>query len=254
MPGRSPFAPDRFPDLPAVSGVRLAGAATGLKKQAAHDLMLVEFAPGTTAAGVFTRSLCPSAPVDWCRGIIAGGVARGLVVNSGNANAFSGRAGMAAVEATARAAAGILDCTPRDVFIASTGVIGEVLSDDAIPARLPDLAKGLSPGGWHDAARAIMTTDTFPKGAARTARIGDTAVVVAGIAKGSGMIAPDMATLLAFVFTDARIPADVLGAMLKRGADRSFNCITVDSDTSTSDTLMLFATGQAANPAPGAAP
>ena len=254
MPGRSPLAPDRFPDLPAVSGVRLAGAATGLKKTGEPDLMLVELAPETTAAGVYTRSLCPSAPVDWCRAIVAAGRARGLVANSGNANAFSGRAGMATVEATARAAADLLDCAARDVFIASTGVIGEVLPGDAIPARLPDLAKGLSPKGWHDAARAIMTTDTFPKGAARTTRIGDTEVVIAGIAKGSGMIAPDMATMLAFVFTDARIPADVLRAMLRRGAGRSFNCITVDGDTSTSDTLMLFATGRAAHPAVGAAP
>ena len=248
MPGVSPFAPARFIDLEPVAGVRLAGAATGLKKaKGVHDLMLAEFAPGTTAAGVYTRSLCPSAPVEWCREILPGGTARGLVVNSGNANAFTGNKGDRTVEATVKAAAEILGAKPHEIYVASTGVIGSILPDDAIPRRLPALAKSLSAGAWHDAARAIMTTDTFAKGAARSARIGDAAVTVAGIAKGSGMIAPDMATMLSFVFTDAGIPADVLQAILKRGADRSFNAITVDSDTSTSDTLMLFATGQAGN-------
>jgi glutamate N-acetyltransferase/amino-acid N-acetyltransferase len=254
MTGVSPFAPARFPDLGPVAGVRLAGAATGLKKaKGVHDLMLAEFAPGTTAAGVYTRSLCPSAPVDWCRRILAGGKARGLVVNSGNANAFTGAKGDRTVAATAKAAAATLGAKPRDIFIASTGVIGNILPDDAIPQRLPALAKLLSAGAWRDAARAIMTTDTFPKGASRTAWIGDARVTVAGIAKGSGMIAPDMATMLSFVFTDAKIPADILQAILKRGADRSFNAITVDSDTSTSDTLMLFATGQAKHPKVAAA-
>jgi glutamate N-acetyltransferase/amino-acid N-acetyltransferase len=254
MTGVSPFAPARFPDLGPVAGVRLAGAATGLKKaKGVHDLMLAEFAPGTTAAGVYTRSLCPSAPVDWCRRILAGGKARGLVVNSGNANAFTGAKGDRTVAATAKAAAATLGAKPRDIFIASTGVIGNILPDDAIPQRLPPLAKSLAAGAWHDAARAIMTTDTFPKGASRTAWIGDARVTVAGIAKGSGMIAPDMATMLSFVFTDAKIPADILQAILKRGADRSFNAITVDSDTSTSDTLMLFATGQAKHPKVAAA-
>jgi glutamate N-acetyltransferase/amino-acid N-acetyltransferase len=249
MTGISPFAPARFPDLEPVAGVRFAGAATGLKKaKGVHDLMLAEFAPDTTAAGVYTRSLCPSAPVEWCRKILPGGKARGLVVNSGNANAFTGNKGDRTVEATAKAAAEILGAKPGDIFIASTGVIGNILADDAIPQRLPGLARSLSAGAWHDAARAIMTTDTFAKGASRTARIGDAQVTIAGIAKGSGMIAPDMATMLSFVFTDAKIPADVLQSVLKRGADRSFNAITVDSDTSTSDTLMLFATGQATHP------
>ncbi|MCK5273753.1 MAG: bifunctional glutamate N-acetyltransferase/amino-acid acetyltransferase ArgJ [Alphaproteobacteria bacterium] len=249
MTGVSPFAPARFPDLEPVAGVRFAGAATGLKKaKGVHDLMLAEFSPGTTAAGVYTRSLCPSAPVEWCRGILPGGKARGLVVNSGNANAFTGTKGDRTVEATAKAAAEILNARPREIFVASTGVIGNILPDDAIPQRLPALAKSLAAGAWQDAARAIMTTDTFPKAASRTARIGDGQVTIAGIAKGSGMIAPDMATMLSFVFTDAKIPADVLQAVLKRGADRSFNAITVDSDTSTSDTLMLFATGQARHP------
>jgi len=249
MPGVSPLAPERFPTLPRIAGVRLAGAATGLKKNAsAFDLMLAEFAPGTTAAGVLTRSLCPSAPVEWCRAILPRGRARGLVVNSGNANAFTGTAGDRTVALTAAAAARLLGTRPKEIFIASTGVIGNVLPDDAIPKRLPDLAERLSDEAWDDAARAIMTTDTFPKGAVRTARIGGTEVTIAGIAKGSGMIAPDMATMLSFVFTDARISADVLQAVLKRGADRSFNSITVDSDTSTSDTLLLFATGRARHP------
>ena len=249
MTGVSPFAPARFPDLEPVAGVRLAGAATGLKKkQGAFDLMLAEFSPGTTAAGVYTRSLCPSAPVDWCRKVLPGGKARGLVVNSGNANAFTGKKGDRTVEMTAKAAAEVLGVKQREIFIASTGVIGNILPEDAIPQRLPALAKSLSAESWYDATRAIMTTDTFPKGACRKARIGDAEVTIAGIAKGSGMIAPDMATMLSFVFTDAKIPADVLQAVLKRGADRSFNAITVDSDTSTSDTLMLFATGQAKHP------
>ena len=247
MPGVSPFAPARFPGLPPVAGLRLAGAATGLKKNGCHDLLLAELAAGTSAAGVFTQSRCPSAPVDWCREILPLGRARGLVVNSGNANAFTGAAGDRTVELTVGAAAQILNATPRDIYVASTGVIGNVLPEDAIPQRLPDLAATLSESAWQDAARAIMTTDTFPKGAFRTARIGDTEVTLAGIAKGSGMIAPDMATMLCFVFTDAKIPPGVLQAVLKRGADRSFNSITVDSDTSTSDTLMLFATGRASN-------
>ena len=249
MPAVSPFAPARFPALPPVAGVRFAGAATGLKKNAAaFDLMLAELAPGTTASGVLTRSLCPSAPVDWCRRILSRGRARGLVVNSGNANAFTGTAGDRTVALTAAAAARLLGAGPQEIFVASTGVIGNVLPDDAIPQRLPGLAAALSERAWPDAARAIMTTDTFPKGAVRTARIGDAQVTVAGIAKGSGMIAPDMATMLSFVFTDAKIPAGVLQAILKRGADRSFNSITVDSDTSTSDTLLLFATGRAKHP------
>jgi len=248
MAGISPFAPERFPDLPVVKGLRLTGAATGLKKAARHDLMLAELARGTSVAGVFTRSRCPSAPVEWCRDILPGGTARGLVVNSGNANAFVGRRGDRTVGLTAAAAAELLLARPEEIFVASTGVIGQVLPEDAIPQRLPALARSLSATGWEDAARAIMTTDTFAKGASRTATIGGGEVTVAGFAKGSGMIAPDMATMLAFVFTDAAIPADVLQKILARGADRSFNAITVDGDTSTSDTLLLFATGQAAHP------
>jgi glutamate N-acetyltransferase/amino-acid N-acetyltransferase len=214
-------------------------------------LALVE--PGATVAGMFTRSRTRSAPVDWCRANLAHGTARAIVVNAGNANAFTGTAGDRTVELTVEAAARILGAKPQEIFVASTGVIGNVLPDDAIPQRLPILAEALSETGWPDAARAIMTTDTFPKGACRTARIGNAQVTVAGIAKGSGMIAPDMATMLSFLFTDAKIPADALQTVLRHGADRSFNSITVDSDTSTSDTLMLFATGRATHPKVAAA-
>jgi glutamate N-acetyltransferase/amino-acid N-acetyltransferase len=182
--------------------------------------------------------------VDWCRKALTGGRARALVVNAGNANVFTGRAGTEATRATAAAMAKLADCPAKQVFLASTGVIGEVLPYERITAALPKLRSSLSADGWEAAARGIMTTDTFPKAVTRTARIGDAEVRITGIAKGSGMIAPDMATMLCFVFTDAKIPGAVLQKMLKRGVDASFNCTTVDSDTSTSDTVLLFATGQ----------
>ncbi len=237
-----------FPPLPPLAGVRLASGEAGIRYRNRVDLVLAEFAPGTRVAGVFTRNRCPGAPVDWCRAALACGVARGLVVNAGNANVFTGRAGRNATEATAAAAASLLGCLPSEVFLASTGVIGEVLPHDRITAALPALHDGLSGAGWEGAARGIMTTDTFPKGAQRSARIGGTTVSIQGIAKGSGMIAPDMATMLCFVATDAALPAPVLQALLAAGVERSFNCTTVDSDTSTSDTVLLFATGQAGNP------
>ncbi len=236
-----------FPALPPLAGVRLASGAAGIRYRNRVDLVLAEFAPGTGVAGVFTRNRCPGAPVDWCRAALAGGVARGLVVNAGNANVFTGRAGRDATEATAAAAGSLLGCAPSQVFLASTGVIGEVLPHERITAALPALHRQLSGTGWDDAARGIMTTDTFPKGAHRTARIGGTVVSIQGIAKGSGMIAPDMATMLCFVATDAALPVPVLQALLAAGVGRSFNCTTVDSDTSTSDTVLLFATGQAGN-------
>ncbi len=248
MTAVSPLAPAAFPDLPPVAGVRVAAAACGLRYRGRLDLMLAEFVPGTTVAGVLTRSLTASAPVHWCRMALENGEARALVVNAGNANAFSGAAGEATVLQTAETAAGLTGCDKRDVFLASTGTIGERLDAERLTACLEPLKRALAPGDWEAAARAIMTTDTFPKGASRTADIGGVPVTITGIAKGSGMIAPDMATMLGFVFTDARIPAPVLQAMLKAGADRSFNCITVDGDTSTSDTLLLFATGRAGNP------
>ncbi len=245
----SPLAPERFPDMPPVAGVRLAAGACGLYYRDRPDVLLAELAPGTSAAGVLTRSLTASAPVEWCRKALTGGRARALVVNAANANAFTGRAGVAAVARTVKAVAELVACRPSSVFIASTGVIGEALPDDKITAGLAGLQRRLDGGDWNEAARAIMTTDTYPKGATRVATIGGVPVTLNGIAKGSGMIGPDMATLLAYVFTDAAIPHDVLQSLVSRIADRTFNCITVDGDTSTSDTLMTFATGQARHPA-----
>ncbi len=247
---KSPLAPERFPDLPAVGGVQIAGRACGLKRSGAKDLMLAELAPGTTVAGVFTRSQCQSAPVDWCRAALPGGRARAIVCNSGNANAFTGKAGDTTAERTAKAAADLFGCAEREVFLASTGVIGVPVGPDRIGDRLPGLARHLSAGAWRDAAEAIMTTDTFPKGAGAQTAIGGAPVRLAGFAKGSGMIAPDMATMLGFVFTDADIPAPLLQKLLARSNDRSFNAITVDGDTSTSDTVLLCATGAAGNAPP----
>lgn len=249
MFAKSPLAPESVPEMPAIAGVRLTGMAVGLKESGRPDLFLAELAKGSTVAGIFTKSYCPSAPVDWCRKALPGGTVRGIVVNSGNANAFTGKAGDRTVSHTVKAAAALLGCKQREVFVASTGVIGVPVPQDYISSQLPKLEKGLSANGWPEASRAIMTTDTFPKLAVREAKIGGETVKIAGIAKGSGMIAPDMATMLSFVFTDATIPAPVLQTLLKRSGDRSFNSITVDSDTSTSDTVLLAATGQVAHPA-----
>jgi glutamate N-acetyltransferase/amino-acid N-acetyltransferase len=238
-----------FPTLPPLAGVRFAAGEAGIRYKGRTDLVLAEFVPGTAVAGVFTRNTCPGAPIDWCREALAGGTARGLVVNAGNANVFTGRAGRETTAATAHAAAALLGCAPNEIFLASTGVIGEVLAHERITVALPALRDALSGSAWEGAARGIMTTDTFPKGAIRTARIGGVSVTIQGIAKGSGMIAPDMATMLCFVATDAGLPPPVLQALLARGVSGSFNCTTVDSDTSTSDTVLLFATGQAGNPA-----
>ncbi|NOG72690.1 bifunctional glutamate N-acetyltransferase/amino-acid acetyltransferase ArgJ [Roseicella sp. DB1501] len=238
-----------LPDMPRIAGLRLGTIEAGIRYKGRADLTMMEFAPGTTVAGVFTQNKCPGAPVEWCRAVLPGGTARALVVNAGNANVFTGRAGREAVRATAEAAAGLVGCQPEEVFLASTGVIGETLPHGKLTAALPALHAGLASDRWPEAARGIMTTDTFPKAAVRTARIGETTVTIAGIAKGSGMIAPDMATMLSFVATDAAIPALALQALLAAGTARSFNCVTVDSDTSTSDTLLLFATGQARHPA-----
>jgi glutamate N-acetyltransferase/amino-acid N-acetyltransferase len=245
----SPLAPAGWPDLPPVAGVRVAGIAAGLKKKPGlRDLFLAELTPGTAVAGVLTRSRCPSAPVEWCRRVLPGGRARAIVVNSGNANAFTGNAGDLVVGRTVEAAARLFACAPEEVLLASTGVIGQPVPPDHIASRLPEAAARLAAGAWADAADAIRTTDTFAKGAGRTTAIDGVPVAIAGIAKGSGMIAPDLATMLAFVFTDAAIEPAALQVMLKRAADRSFNAITVDGDTSTSDTVLLAATGRAANP------
>ncbi len=242
---RSPLALS-LPKLTSVAGVRLSGVEANIRYQGRTDLMLVEFAPGTTAAGVYTRNLCPGAPIPWCRRALASTPnARALLVNSGNANVFTGRAGEEAVVACAGEVAHLLDCPVEDVFLASTGVIGETLPYRKIIDALPAAIKALHDDGWEEAARAIMTTDTFPKAARREVTIGGTTVCIQGIAKGSGMVAPDMATMLAYVATDATLPQPVLQAMLEEGVGPSFNSITVDSDTSTSDMLMIFATGQA---------
>ena len=239
----SPLAPTSTPDVPPISGVRFASGAAGIKYQGRTDITLVLFDEGTECAGVFTTSKCPSAPVDWCRANLAGGRARALVVNSGNANAFTGRRGVDTVQRTAELAGAATGAPAAEIFLASTGVIGDASRFEGVFERLVTEA---SETGIADAARAIMTTDTYPKLATASAEIGGVPVTVAGIAKGAGMIAPDMATMLSFVFTDAPIAAPVLQQLLSRSVTASFNAITVDSDTSTSDTLMLFATGAAA--------
>ncbi|GBU19076.1 MULTISPECIES: bifunctional glutamate N-acetyltransferase/amino-acid acetyltransferase ArgJ [Methylobacterium] len=245
----SPLAPLHVPELPPIRGVRLATAEAGIRYAGRTDVLYVGLDAGTRAAGVFTRSRCPSAPVDWCREALKDGGARALVVNSGNANAFTGLKGREAVALTAAIAAKAAGCGDQEVYVASTGVIGEPLDARKFEGVLADCAASAVPGAeaWAAAARAIMTTDTFPKLATRTAEIGGVAVTINGFAKGAGMIAPDMATMLAFVFTDAALPQDVLQTLIAEGAADSFNCVTVDGDTSTSDTLLAFATGAAGN-------
>ena len=237
-----------LPALPPLAGVRLNAAEVGIRYKGRTDVVMMEVPSGSTAAGVFTSNKCPGAPVDWCRAALSGGKARLVVVNAGNANVFTGKAGRDACVATAAAAGKLAGCPPKQVFVASTGVIGEVLPHEKLIAGLPALHDGLTEDGWEAAARGIMTTDTFPKAATRVAKIGDAEVRITGIAKGSGMIAPDMATMLCFVFTDAKIPAPALQAMLRKGVDSTFNATTVDSDTSTSDTVLLIATGQTKHP------
>jgi glutamate N-acetyltransferase/amino-acid N-acetyltransferase len=243
---RSPLAPQAVPVLPPIQGVRLAAGQAGIRYANRTDLLLVELAADTALAGVFTRSQAPSAPVDWCRAMLHHGTARSLVVNSGNANAFTGKRGVEAVKASAQAAAAALNCSPNEVCLASTGVIGEPLPYAKIEAALPQLVQQLRADAWDDAAAAIMTTDTFPKVATCEISVGGQLVRINGIAKGSGMIAPDMATMLAFIFTDAKIAAPLLQQMLQQSNAKSFNAITVDGDTSTSDTALLFATGASA--------
>jgi len=241
----SPLAPQHVPDMPAIAGVKLATAAAGIRYAGRTDVLLALFDPGTTVAGVFTKSKCPSAPVEWCRAHLKGGKARALVVNSGNANAFTGKSGRTATKLTADIAAKAAAVRPGEIFLASTGVIGEPLDANKFTGVMDGLVTRAVPGGFLDAAKAIMTTDTFPKVATATAKIGKATVTLNGIAKGAGMIAPDMATMLSFVFTDAALPAAALHALLKEGVANTFNAVTIDGDTSTSDTLMMFATGQA---------
>jgi glutamate N-acetyltransferase/amino-acid N-acetyltransferase len=241
----SPLAPAAFPELPALGGVKLAAAETGIRYRNRPDVLLAVMDQGTTVAGCFTTSKSRSAPVDWCVKNLAGGTARAVVINAGNANAFTGKAGAATVSAVAKAAARLLKCKTGEIFQASTGVIGEPLDPGYITGALETLNAGARADNWSLAARAIMTTDTFPKACTVKARLGGRTVTINGIAKGSGMIAPDMATMLAFIFTDAAVPAKILQKLLSKAVGRSFNCITVDGDTSTSDTVLMFATGAA---------
>ena len=241
----SPFAPARLPDVPIVPGVRLAACEAGIRYANRTDLMMAVLEPGTTVAGVLTQSKTCSAPVLWCRKSLERGTARALVVNSGNANAFTGKKGAEATRMTAEAAAAAVGCAPDEIYVSSTGVIGEPLDASKFAHLLDSLAKAAAPDAWHQAAKAIMTTDTFPKLATRTVKVGAADVVINGFAKGAGMIAPDLATMLAYIFTDADVGQAALQEMLAAGADKTFNCITIDSDTSTSDTVLLFATGAA---------
>ena len=241
----SPLAPSSFPQLPAIEGVRFATIAAGVKYEGRTDVMLAQLAPGSTIAGAFTRSATRSAPVHDCQAKMGGSSDEGaaILVNSGNANAFTGRGGIEAVEAITKAVAQACGVPQSRVFTSSTGVIGEPLPHDRITRVLSDLASKLSGDGIADAAKAIMTTDTFPKGAGAQVDIDGKTVSIAGIAKGSGMIAPDMATMLVYIFTDAVVSQPALQAMVSAHTDRTFNCITVDSDTSTSDSLVIGATG-----------
>jgi glutamate N-acetyltransferase / amino-acid N-acetyltransferase len=254
MPDVSPLAPTSFPVMAPIAGVRLASYAAGIRYSGRDDVMLAELAPGTTVAGVLTQSTMPGQPVIWCRECLPHGKVRAIVVNSGNANVFTGRAGWQVVESTAATAARLFGCDPHEIYLSSTGVIGEPPPADRIGAALPNILPLLDAAAWEKAGRAIMTTDTFPKGATATASIGSTQVRINGFCKGSGMIAPNMATMLGYVFTDAALPAAVLQTLLSETTEVSFNCMTVDGDTSTSDTVLLCATGQARNaPVTGAA-
>jgi glutamate N-acetyltransferase/amino-acid N-acetyltransferase len=255
--GAGPISPLAvpFPEIPPIAGVELAVGRAGLYKHERDDVLLMSFAEDTTCAGVFTRHGVGAAPVDWCKRHLeaGGGQVRGLVVNAGCANSFTGRPGADAARRVAAAAAKRLDCRQRDVMLASTGVIGVLLDDAKIIARLPEIEGRLTPDGWAGAARAIMTTDTFPKGAVATAEIEGVPVRIAGICKGSGMIAPDMATMLAFVATDAALSPTVLQTLLQLYVRSTFNAVTVDGDRSTNDTCLLFATGQSGAPRIGRA-
>lgn len=242
----SPLAPKDVPDMPVIAGIRLATAEAGIRYKNRTDVLLAVMDKGTAVAGVFTKSKCPSAPVEWCRAKLKGGKARALVVNSGNANAFTGKTGRASTALTAKIAAKAVGCSESEIFLASTGVIGEPLDATKFDGVLGRLAETAEVGDYLAAAKAIMTTDTFPKVATATVKLGKAKVTINGMAKGAGMIAPDMATMLSFIFTDAPIAPAALQALLKAGVEDTFNAVTIDGDTSTSDTLLAFATGAAA--------
>lgn len=242
----SPFAPKQLADMPVIEGVRFAAGEAGIRYKNRDDLMVAVLDPGTAAAGVLTQSKTCSAPVLWCRQSLEGGKARILVVNAGNANAFTGKRGRDAVETTAEFAMKATGCGRDEVYLAATGVIGEPLEAGKFRHLLDGLVKSSKADAWARAARAIMTTDTYPKLATRKARIGNVEVTINGFCKGAGMMAPDMATMLCFLFTDAIVSPEALQQIVSSGAATSFNCMTVDGDTSTSDTCLMFATGAAA--------
>jgi glutamate N-acetyltransferase/amino-acid N-acetyltransferase len=242
----SPFAPAALVSLPPIDGVAFATAEAGIRYKGRTDLLLAVLDEGTSVAGVLTQSKTASAPVLICRKHLKKGSARAIVVNSGNANAFTGKRGREAVDITVERAVEAVGCKPHEVFVASTGVIGEPLDAGKFAHLLTELAERAESDAFDKAARAIMTTDTYPKLATRTALIGDTEVTINGFCKGAGMIAPDMATMLCFIFTDAAISAEALQALITQHAQTTFNCMTVDGDTSTSDTCLIFATGRAA--------
>ena len=243
----SPFAPAKFPVLPPIAGFEMATAAAGVKYEGRTDLWVLRAQAGTQVAGVFTQNLCPGAAIDWSRkalGVEADGP-RLVIVNSGNANVFAGQKSRDAVVESAQGAADVFGGSPESVFLASTGVIGEALEASKLTAKYPQMKAALKADDWEAAARAIMTTDTYAKGASTSLMIDGQKITINGISKGSGMIAPDMATMLAFVATDANISQEVLQTLLAQQTQISFNAITVDSDTSTSDTLLLLASGAA---------
>ena len=253
---KSPLAPEKMPDLHPVKGFRLAVAESGIKYQDRPDLMLLVADQPAVIAGVLTTSRTASAPVDWCRKVLEGGTARAVFVNAGNANAFTGQAGVDTVEETALAVADSIRASDGEVLLASTGVIGEPLDAGLMIRHLPAMQQSMNEAAsshqdlgqdWEQAAEAIRTTDTFAKATSRRLTLNGVEVTITGIAKGSGMIAPDMATMLSFIATDAAIAPAVLQAMTRRIADQSFNAITVDSDTSTSDTVLVLASGMAGN-------
>lgn len=241
----SPLAPTRWPQLPPLAGARLGCVEAGIKYQGRKDLTVIDFDEMASIAGVFTKSMCPSAPVDWCKSILATGKVRCIVINSGNANAFTGKKGHEAVEQTTSAAADVFNCNDNEIYLASTGVIGEPLDASGFAGYLKNAKSGSSENGWEEAAKAIMTTDTYHKVATRQFIVDGRAYHINGIAKGSGMIAPDMATMLSFLVTDLPINNEVLQYELSRAIPKTFNSITVDSDTSTSDTVLLASTNAA---------
>lgn len=241
----SRFAPKKIAKLPSVDGVKLSTAEAGIRYRGREDLLMAVLEPGTTVAGTFTRSKTASAPVLWCRRSLKSGQARALIVNSGNANAFTGKKGSDTVKLTAKSAAAAVNCNLDEVFIASTGVIGEPLDVGTFSHLLAGLSTSAKPNNFLPAAKAIMTTDTYPKVASVKTEIDGTPVTINAIAKGAGMIAPDMATMLCFIFTDAAVSATALQALLSEHVRTTFNCMTVDGDTSTSDTCLAFATGKA---------